>query len=180
VRGIFFVQLQNYVCNRFDKSVWAKLLIHADINESKLYFSNQQYPEEEFFKILSEALRITNTTLDQFLMDIGEKMVPIFFETYNIVINKDWKTLDLIERLEQFNYNILQDSDDLMNRGKFLCTREHKSVSIRYTSPRKMCYLAVGLMRGFAKHFNEKIIIQQTQCVFDNAPECHFHVTLVD
>ena len=69
---------------------------------------------------------------------------------------------------------------NLPTGGKFVCKRDKNCVEISYTSPRKMCYLAVGLMRGIAKHFNERIIIKQTQCVFENAPECHFHVSLVE
>ena len=58
VRGVFFVQLQNYVSTKLDKTAWAKLLTLVGISENKLYFSHQQYPEDEFFKILAEALRI--------------------------------------------------------------------------------------------------------------------------
>lgn len=179
MRGIFFVQLQSYVCNNFERKTWEKILVQAGLSDSKIYYSHQQYPEEEFFQVLAEALRITKTSLDKFLVDLGEKLVPFFVQTYNSVIQKDWKTLDVIERLELFNYNILQQGENALNQGKFICKRENHSVNVTYISPRKMCYFAIGLMKGFAKHFNEKIIIKHNQCALENAPECHILVSLV-
>lgn len=178
MKGVFFVQLQNYISNKFGKSVWINLINGAGISETQLYFSHQQYSEEEFFKLLGAAISVTKISFDRFLGDFGETLAPLFFQIYGPVINKDWKTLDVIERLEDFNQNILQSGDDKLNCGKFICKRIENRVDIRYSSPRKMCFFAVGLMKGFAKHYNEKIIIKHTQCIFENAPECHFQVVL--
>jgi hypothetical protein len=41
-----------------------------------------------------------------------------------------------------------------------------------YTSPRKMCALAIGIGKGLAKHFNEKITSLQTMCIHKGASRC--------
>jgi predicted hydrocarbon binding protein len=181
MKGIFFVQLQNYVCQKFDRSVWLQIMSQVGINEKQIYFSHQQYPEEDFFKLFFEAIRITKTSRDLLLTDMGENIAPFFFQTFGSVINKDWKTLDLVERMEYFNYKILQEGDDSTNMGKLTCKRvEPNKVEIKYSSPRKMCGVVTGLIKGFAKHFNEKVIIKQTKCIFEHDPECFFQVTLSD
>jgi predicted hydrocarbon binding protein len=41
-----------------------------------------------------------------------------------------------------------------------------------YHSPRRMCSLAIGIARGLAKHFHEKISIRETECMHKGANSC--------
>lgn len=178
MRGVFFVQLQDYVSKKFDSMTWNKIIAKAGV-PSKVYFSYQQYSEEEFYRVMAETIHLTQMPRNEILEEIGENLTPFFFQTFNSVIQKEWRTLDLVERIEHFNYKILQQGDDEGEVGKFTCQRvKPHLVEIKYNSPRKMCSLLIGLVKGFSKHFKEKITINHTQCIFDGAPECHFSVLL--
>jgi predicted hydrocarbon binding protein len=50
--------------------------------------------------------------------------------------------------------------------------RSEDEVVLIYSSPRKLCALAIGIARGVAKHFNETIEITQTKCMHTGAPHC--------
>jgi hypothetical protein len=43
---------------------------------------------------------------------------------------------------------------------------------VTYTSPRRMCALAVGIGKGLATQFHEKILINQPVCMHKGADRC--------
>jgi predicted hydrocarbon binding protein len=45
-------------------------------------------------------------------------------------------------------------------------------VVLIYSSPRKLCALAIGIARGVAKQFNETIEVAQNKCTHNGAPHC--------
>ena len=45
-------------------------------------------------------------------------------------------------------------------------------VLLVYTSPRRMCGLAIGIAVGLGQHFQEKIVATQTMCMHKGATRC--------
>jgi len=50
--------------------------------------------------------------------------------------------------------------------------RSYDEVVLIYTSPRKMCALAIGIGNGLANYFRENITSIQTVCIHKGAPKC--------
>jgi len=49
-------------------------------------------------------------------------------------------------------------------------------VEIRYDSPRRLCRLLEGLVHGTARHYSERVRVEETACVSKGAPACRFLV----
>ncbi|MEM7257918.1 MAG: heme NO-binding domain-containing protein [Pseudomonadota bacterium] len=45
-----------------------------------------------------------------------------------------------------------------------------------YTSPRKMCMLAEGLISGAAKHFDTTYTLDHSKCMHNGDDCCEFHL----
>jgi predicted hydrocarbon binding protein len=45
-----------------------------------------------------------------------------------------------------------------------------------YASPRGLCALARGMIRGVAEHYGEVVTIEETTCMSEGAPTCRFDV----
>jgi predicted hydrocarbon binding protein len=45
-------------------------------------------------------------------------------------------------------------------------------VLITYDSPRKLCAVARGIVRGVASHFGERIAIEGRRCMHRGDPHC--------
>ena len=43
---------------------------------------------------------------------------------------------------------------------------------ISYSSQRKMCALAKGIVKGIASHFKEAVSITESQCMLKGDPTC--------
>ena len=51
------------------------------------------------------------------------------------------------------------------------------TLTLRYDSERRLCWLAEGLTLGVAAHLGESIRIEQTSCMHDNADRCDLLIT---
>ena len=49
---------------------------------------------------------------------------------------------------------------------------------LRYHSPRKLCHLVDGLIRGAAEHYMTDINMSQTTCMHDGAQRCTFLIKI--
>ena len=107
-------------------------------------------------------------------------MSAFFLDVYKAFIKPEWKTLDILEHIEEYNYKILQAGEASELAGKFNCTRiDPFNLQIIYKSPRKMCPVLVGLIKGLAIHYHEQTSIKQTQCVLEGDNACLFHISLI-
>jgi Haem-NO-binding len=179
MNGIFFVQLQQYINNEYESNSWEVILQRAEIPEGKLYFSSQKYDEEEFFRIFNESIRFLGLSRKKFLNGLGVFISLNLIKICKSVIKADWKTLDLLEHIEEFNTRLLQTGDDPALSGKFDCERiSPREIRIEYTSPRKLCPLFTGLIKGIADYYKEKVIIDEPSCSLLGHPHCQFLISL--
>jgi predicted hydrocarbon binding protein len=50
--------------------------------------------------------------------------------------------------------------------------KDQNEVILTYTSPRQLCFLAVGIGRGLGRHFQENLSIKQNRCMHKGDPLC--------
>lgn len=51
-------------------------------------------------------------------------------------------------------------------------------VVITYSSERKLCAVAKGIVKGIGAHFQERISIRESECMLKGAPACRISVKL--
>ena len=60
------------------------------------------------------------------------------------------------------------------------CTRVNRhEVLIHYSSPRRMCHVAVGICKGVAKRFEETLTIAQRRCMLRGDASCEIRVAVM-
>lgn len=175
MNGVFFFQLMQYIDNQ---SGWQEILKNAGIDDKKLYFSGLQYPEEEFYHIVTEAAKHLGITKHKFLEGFGEHISYSYMKFCQPVIKEQWTTLDLLEHLEEFNKKILQMGDHPDKSGKFKSERiDPYTIHIHYSFPRKLCAMLTGLIHGIAKQYRQKVEINEKVCCLKGSNTCHFVIT---
>ncbi len=53
-----------------------------------------------------------------------------------------------------------------------------KDWSLKYQSSHKLCYLAIGLLKGSAEHFGKSLNIKHQKCMHYGEEHCQFDITL--
>lgn len=102
-----------------------------------------------------------------------------FIQTFQYLINPDWKTIDLIAHTEETIHEVLRRAGTKTNPPQLKCWQPGpREVVVIYTSPRKLCALAKGIVRGIVRHYGERITIQEPSCMLKGGAECELIITL--
>ena len=109
------------------------------------------------------------TVLEQF----REFIAPTLMNVYKPFIKSEWKTLDMIEHTENNIHRAVRLHDPAAVPPRLQVRRVSPTeVVVIYDSERKLCALAKGIARGIAKHYGERIEINELTCMLKGKPNC--------
>lgn len=169
--------LQEFMIETYGEAKWRSLLAKAGLPPEKVYHTVRFYPDSEFQSLLdisSEEFRIDKNLL---LRDFGKLFGEHLISVYGCMFLKQWKSLDVIEKVAPKVFVTIQFVDPYTPRSSVKCERvSPEEVVIHYHSPRKMCVYILGIIDAVGDHFREKLVIKETQCMHNNDRECVMHV----
>jgi len=179
MHGLIFAEMKRYFGTRFGSDSWDNILKECGIGW-KIYLQNREYPDEEAVSILSSASKITGKSIFDILEDLGEFIVPTLITSFKTLIKPEWKTLDLLENTEETIHKAVRVRDPLAKPPYLKTNRlSPEEVVILYNSPRKMCGLAKGIIKGVAGYYNERVLINEAVCMLRGNPRCEIKVRLL-
>jgi hypothetical protein len=178
MHGIIFKEMQRYVSKKFGLPAWYALLKRVALDQ-QLYLPTQHYPDEEITALIAGVSRLSGQPVPATLEDFGEFLVPNLLQVYGSMINSGWRTLDLLEHTENTMHRVVRFVDQSAHPPRLLCTRTGPDeVVLHYASARNMSSLGMGIVRGFARHYGERVTITCNQHP-EHPAECLIVVRLV-
>jgi predicted hydrocarbon binding protein len=174
MHGIIFNQLRNFAQARLGDHGWESLLREAKL-PARVYLAFQSYPDEEAGAIVAAASKISGKSARLLLEDFGEFIVPRLLHIYAGFIQPGWTILEVIENAERIHERVRRDSQA---RPPVLeCHRvDVNTVRVVYASPRKLCGVGIGFVRGLAAALKQTVEVYEKQCVYNGARHCEFIV----
>ena len=136
-------------------------------------------PDEDLVAVMVALAAGAGTSIPLLLQDFGVYLAPGLLRIYAPLVQPQWRTLDVIEHVEQHIHTAvrLRDRDaDPPYLAARRCSRSE--VEVIYTSPRRLCALAEGIIRGLAEHFSEPVRVSQPECMHRGDPRCLLSVVL--
>jgi predicted hydrocarbon binding protein len=86
--------------------------------------------------------------------------------------------LDLLSNVEPVMHAAVRRRAPLAEPPRLSVERQsEREVLIVYSSPRKLCEFARGLIEGLAQFFDEDVRISETACMHEGAAACRLLVT---
>lgn len=116
-----------------------------------------------------------NDILEAFGEFVGGNLVTMYWH----MVDPEWKTLDLIEYAEKSIHVNIRKTVMGALPPHLKCIRiSPKEVHVIYGSQRRMCAVAKGMIKGIAAYYEEKVTVQETQCMHTGHPWCELVVKL--
>jgi hypothetical protein len=176
MHGLIFVELKKFVVADFGADAWRELLGKAGDNH-RIYLPSRAYPDAELFALVAAASKLSGKKDDDLLEEFGGFIVPDLLQMYRAHIDREWGALDLIENTEVTMHRVVRR----INRGATPPVLEvqrtgSNDVVITYTSARKLCAIAKGIVRGVAKYYEEPVTIVESTCMLRGADACSITV----
>jgi hypothetical protein len=176
MKGIVFNLLEQLVVSEHGDETWEALLDASGLDG--VYTSLGSYPDEDLFKVVAAASAALDVTGDEVVRWFGRGAMPLFAArfphlfcdhddarsfvlTLNHIIHPEVRKLYPGAIVPEFSFD-MSDS---------------RAVGMDYSSPRKLCALAEGLLLGAGDHFGETVTIEQPTCMHRGDPTCHLEIT---
>lgn len=176
MHGTIFALLKRYVQTQYDHSTWLRLVEAAGL-ESGDFSHKDVYPDEHIYALIGAAAEMTGIPAAELQEKVGEYLVPDLMYMYQKLVQPHWTTLDMIEHTEltmhaQVRREHTQNAPPVLNVTR-LSAHE---LLIDYVSARRMGALAVGIVRGLAKYYDEADLIDVTPTTSEDGQEVRIHV----
>lgn len=175
MKGVVFNIFNDMINDQFGMGTWQTLIDRTKPDSDAVYTSGDVYPDEELVAYVTELSAITNVAVPELIRAFGRYMMKVFarihpeyltsdpkafLRSVHDVIHVEVKKLHPDAVLPEFTY---EDPDD-------------NHLTMIYKSPRKLCYLAEGLIAGVAEQYETPIDINHSQCMHDGAETCRLEL----
>ena len=123
---------------------------------------------------------MTGLSADELHEKFGEYLVPDLMYMYQRLLQPHWGTLDMLEHTESTMHRQVR-TEHVENAPPVLhVTRvSPDELFIDYVSKRRMGALAVGIVRGVAKYYDEADLIQVEPTTSENGEQVRIRVRRV-
>lgn len=179
MKGILFNLLEELVIDEHGFDVWDQMIEATGV--SGAYTAVGSYDDDDLTSLVSSLGDLCSAgdhgVDDPTVMRwFGSSAMAPLAEKYPAFFAPHERTVDFILTLnEVIHAEVLKLHPDAVvptfqftgvDRG------ETDSVTLHYTSQRRMCALVEGFAAGAARHFDESTDVRHVECMLDGADEC--------
>jgi hypothetical protein len=177
MHGVLFLEFERYLLEKLGKADSSAVKREAGVG-ARIYVPVDTYPDAELTALVAAAATRFEKPPRLVLEEFGIFVAPQLLKTYRFLVKPDWATLDVLENVETVMHASVRRRTPHADPPRLSVERRSRSeVLIVYTSPRKLCEFARGLIEGLAQFFDETVRISELSCMHERAASCRILVT---
>lgn len=177
MKGIVFILLNQFIDQALGEDAWDTLLDIVEPDSGGAYTAVATYPDEELFSLVTTACEKHQLDFKDTVKAFGNFMFPPLAEKYPNFIKKDMKLKDFLLSINDvIHVEVRKLYPEAGLPDIQYEETEDNLLTIIYDSPRKLCFLAEGLIEGAAQHFEESIKVSQSDCMHQGSQVCKIHI----
>ncbi|UPV99477.1 heme NO-binding domain-containing protein [Halorussus gelatinilyticus] len=196
MHGIIFKSLKDFVVRDHGHETWDAVRRAADL-DGRVYLPIDTYDDGELIRLAEAVGDETGTPTPDLLEAFGRVAAGQLLDTYGNVVADDWTTLDVVANAEAGIHTVLRAHNPDLDPPELVCRREQGEeagtreegeaseedemsegrVRVVYRSPRRLCFVAKGIVRGVADHYGEEVQVTEPTCMHEGADHCELVVT---
>jgi len=179
MHGMIFAEFKKFVHRSYGEDTWRQINQDAGITRVS-NLATESYPDTELFALVAAAAQRSGVPATQLLTRFGEFIVPDLMKVFGAFVDKDWGALDLLQHTESVIHRAVRLQDPNAEPPKLRIHRNGPDqVTIVYSSARKLCAVATGIIRGVATYYQEPLEVQESSCMHSGDSECTLIATRV-
>lgn len=167
-----FAHLRSFIEEQLGTEGWRRLLEDAELGP-RVYLPIRSYPDQEMVAIVTAASRATGLPAPRLLEAFGRHVAPHLLGMYRHLLDPAWRTLDVLEHVEETAHRVVRIEKPGATPPYLVAHRiSENRIEITYTSARRLCHVAKGIVHGLAQHFAQRITIRETACMHNGDDRC--------
>jgi predicted hydrocarbon binding protein len=181
MQGSIFTIFSDMVIEKMGIDTWNELLATVKPSSEGIYTNGMQYCDSEMMSLVTALSQKTSIDVPSLVKSFGSYLfihlynsspadlshidnLKDFLLSIDSVIHKEVKRVYPQAYLPKFDYSDTPNGDLIM----------------LYHSKRKLCHLSEGLILSAASHFDQKITINQPECMHNGADKCKLVISFQD
>lgn len=180
MKGMVYISLNELVEREHGIQMWENILAAVQPPSEGIYTSTENYGDAELVALINEISRQTDMPVPELIRYFGEVLFAELNQKYPIFSSLSSSLFDYLASIEGV---IHQEVRKLYASVSLPSINTHviddKTLALDYHSPRKLCYLAEGLIYGAAKQYKVSITIDHQQCMHRDNDSCRLVVSYV-
>jgi hypothetical protein len=179
MHGLILAEMKMFAEAQLGAGAWSELLAVAGL-EGQSFDTGRSYPDQVVKKIVNAASKRTGLPVTTIHERFGEFIGPHLLARVPSLVKANWRTLDVVEHTEQTIHAFVRAHQPGATPPYLRAHRISPSeVTVFYDSPRRLCFIAKGIISGMAQHFAETIRIEEERCMLAGAPDCTLLLSVV-
>lgn len=177
MRGVVLTSFSDLVIEHYGLQTWEDLLKKANPKSGGAYTAAEAYSDDELKSLILVLSEMKNLKVDDLLVTFGEYMFSILGEKFPMFFLEGMSLKDFLLSIDRVIHIEVKKlyPDASLPVFRYEDPAPEKLI-IYYNSPRKLCHLGIGLMRGAAKHFKKSLEISHAECLHRGDPHCRFDI----
>lgn len=178
--GLIFTSLADMIEDNYGLALWNEIVREADIPDYGAYTAGQTYPDEQIVKLVTITSQKLNLPADTVLRAFGKHVFTYLANGYPEVSGHFKKAKDMLMHVDDYIHKeIAFYHPQKVGLPTFTCIdKGMNDLTMLYRSPRKLCFLAEGVLQGVADHYHCKIDMQHTTCIHKGDEHCTFEIII--
>jgi len=179
MKGVVFTTFNEMVEEELGLEAWERLLAEVDPASGGIYTSVEEYEDDELMSMVASLSRTLDKPAGALVEHFGYYLFGTLAKKYPEFVRD---APDLFTFLESIDGVIHKEVRKLYHNPHLpsIETRrvDGNTLQMIYRSPRKLCQLATGLIKGAADSYQREADISHDVCMHDGAPHCDFTIRL--
>ena len=177
MHGLIFFYIQKFADRLASGTSTHAGLRSTVVSGTAHYLPSGVYDDHEAVSLLQSMADDIGTPLPDLLARFGDFLAPHLAKVAGPLIDPRWRTLDLIEHTEAIIHSMVRAAKPGAEPPVLETVRvAPDELHLVYSSRRRLCPMAGGLMQGLARHFGETLAVEETSCMLRGDAFCAFTV----
>lgn len=177
MKGIVFTTLATMVEEQFGLMAWQKILDQAEPESGGIYVGTATYSDSEIMALVGAASEQLNIPVNDLVKHYGKYLWSTLAATQFQFVEQHDNLKDFLLSV----HSVIHIEVKKLYPGAYTPdfqyeSKEDELLTMHYKSPRKLCYLAEGLIQGAAEHYQCDYQLVHSQCMHDGAEHCTFEL----
>ena len=175
MKGVLFNVVEEVVDETLPEGTWDRALDSAGVRGA--YTSLGNYPDEQAVQIVGSISEQSGLPVPDVLRHAGQHGFGHLIERHPELMTDIHDLPTLMARLDDVIHpEVLKLYPEATPPAFAVESSDEHAMTLRYTSPRQLCFLAEGLIAGAAAHFDTAVTVSQSECVHEGGSSCVIEV----
>ncbi len=177
MKGIVFTAFNDMVEQKIGLGMWEELLESVNPSSGGIYTSVEDFPDQELLNMVQALSERTGQSPEELITAFGQYLFHVLAFKHAVFTSAKPNLMEFLKSIE----SVIHKEVKKLYENPNLPTIEWEQaasdeLTLYYHSPRMLCHLASGLIRGAAEHYQTSIELTEPHCMHNGADRCTFIV----